>query len=351
MTGSTLKPVPGALAVAIASDDAFVAHLAALMLSVMASARSGGPLDLLVLDGGISPRNRNLLRRQFASQAGGQDRLSFLDCAALHTTAAHPAQPAASLYRLCLCSLLPEYGRVIYLDCDTIVLGNLWELWRVELDGAVVAAAPDLPIRLTSAGGQVPYGDHAGMGAVDYFEQVILPGGSIDEYFQSGVLVFDLGRCRELGLEETLLRDVHAAVYWYYDQDVLNRQLRGRVKFLDTAWNHLPCIEAALPELAGSPWADAIRAAAAAPKLIHYAGAKPWDNADAPRAEPYWRFARRTFWHGETLRRLREQAKGAPRERGPLYRALRGLWRCCPGRLRRRLEPLKNWCLRGSEGP
>lgn len=55
------------------------------------------------------------------------------------------AYSLACYLRLFAPTLLPDVDKVLYLDCDLIVNGNLDELWNTDLEGYAVAAVHDAP--------------------------------------------------------------------------------------------------------------------------------------------------------------------------------------------------------------
>ena len=49
--------------------------------------------------------------------------------------------PVTSCYRFILANLLPSLDRIIYLDVDTLVLRDLTELWRTDLEGKFIGGS------------------------------------------------------------------------------------------------------------------------------------------------------------------------------------------------------------------
>jgi lipopolysaccharide biosynthesis glycosyltransferase len=152
-----------------------------------------------------------------------------------------------------------RHARVLYLDADTIVRGDITPLWQADLGGATIGAVPD-HFRLDA---QV-IGFDAG-----------------EPYFNSGMILIDMARWRERNCEQRVL-DVLARrgheLPWM-DQDALNIALRGEVRFLDLVWNWQPrCADVPAAFLG----LDEVRYAAVrtAPKVVHYTTSfKPWNAA------------------------------------------------------------------------
>src|SRR4051812_28713331 len=81
--------------------------------------------------------------------------------------------------RLWLSDFFPDnVDRVLYLDCDIVIVGSVAALWNVDLDGALLGAV-DIP-------GSEHGVTHLGLRAED-------------GYFNSGVLLIDLKKWRETG--------------------------------------------------------------------------------------------------------------------------------------------------------
>ena len=155
--------------------------------------------------------------------------------------------PVTSCYRFILADLLPSLDRIIYLDIDTLVLGDLTELWRINLEGNFIGATKDA----------LPYSN---MNASQrfIFEK--------EMYFNSGVLLIDLNLFRECKISNKLIDFAINTVSYcrYGDQDILNYYFSGTLKLLDVIWN------------CGREFMDGIEDKI---KIVHFYGLeKPWNN-------------------------------------------------------------------------
>lgn len=124
----------------------------------------------------------------------------------------------AAYYRIMCESLLPaSMERVLYLDCDVIVNTDIRELYDTDMGkSSVVAACID------------SYN-------TSHKERLRLQ----NDYFCSGIMLFDLKRFRDGGFGdkcmEAILREPEKFIY--HDQDALNMVLNGRVKYISPKWN------------------------------------------------------------------------------------------------------------------
>ena len=126
-------------------------------------------------------------------------------------------------FRFFISPLFPEYDKVVYLDCDIIVTGDVSELYRQELGNNMVAAAVE----------EVVYVDDD----LGFYSEKCL-GVPWKEYFGAGILLINSKLFREEHVEEQfveLLKKYKFTVA--QDQDYLNVICLGRVKLLNLGWN------------------------------------------------------------------------------------------------------------------
>ena len=165
-------------------------------------------------------------------------------------------------------------------------------------------------------------------------------GDRYNEYFQSGVILFDLDAFRKLNISDTMEKDVAARRYWFLDQDVLNRHFLGKVCFIEGRWNFVN-MASITQQYLNAEWSKETEIQKRDPAIIHYAGyeAKPWNNPAAPLAEYYWENLRSTPWYEQVLHGaiLAGPAQKAPRT-NYVFTALRNIWRRLPQSMRWRLQ-------------
>src|SRR3984885_8725439 len=190
-----------------------------------------------------------------------------------HHVASWPSHlTAASLLRLRLPSVLDGIDRVIYLDCDLVVLDDITTLYDTDLLDLPLAACLDF--WLTGAPPFAPPGWD--VGEWHRFLSEVVGLSDWKTYFNAGVLVMDLNRFRNTGLAQAAEEFLERTNYEtpFVDQEALNHVIDGAFVRLDSRWNVL----AALGH--SNPW------------IIHYAGPnKPWSCEGRPIA--FWN---QRFW-------------------------------------------------------
>lgn len=174
----------------------------------------------------------------------------------------------AIFYRLFIPYIIPSnIKKVLYLDCDILCLGNIAQLFQIDMKGFVVMA-------------------------ICRFSSTDMKRLNIQttKMLYSGQLLIDTKLWRQQEVTNKVLQilnERHADFLWV-DQDALNCYFEG--EFME------------MPEQFGK----AVDCAAASPaeitkedRIIHYLGSiKPWKAiCFSDRKEIWWEYARKSFWH------------------------------------------------------
>lgn len=104
---------------------------------------------------------------------------------------------AATNYRLFLLGeLFGKYDRVLYLDCDITVTGDISELFVTDLGGKSIAAAEMVESRYYIRSKKAIFFEEMPYNFTDYCKKI---SGirHMENYFNAGVILFDLKRCRK----------------------------------------------------------------------------------------------------------------------------------------------------------
>jgi lipopolysaccharide biosynthesis glycosyltransferase len=289
--------------VVCAADNGFVMPLAVAVRSVVTNLDPRRKLTLFVLDGGISGENRRRLE-----QSWEMDRLVVHwirpDLEALRDLSVSDQVTIAAYFRILIGKMLPnDVRKVIYLDCDLVVLGDLGLLWDQPMEGRHCLAVQDVASpyfdseqALPDFPRRAPY--LAAVRPVMNYRELGIRGQA--KYFNSGILVIDLARWRQENLTDQLLDCLHQNrehVLWW-DQYALNVVLAGKWGELDPRWNQLAMIHT-FPSWQTSPLDEATyRRIVREPWIVHFASpSKPWHYGNShPRRDLYFQYLDQTAW-------------------------------------------------------
>lgn len=288
--------------VVFAADDNYVPQLATTLYSAMANADSSRFYDVVVLQRNITWDKQQRLKNFFTQKFDNME-LRFINVdrlvsgVKLSTNNEHIS--VETYYRFLIQAVLPFYDKVLYLDSDIVINGDIAELFDTQIGNNLLAAVHDIDFL-----GNLNMKD----GKRLKYNQEILGMKNPYEYFQAGVLVLNTKAMREQHTIAQWLDFASNPDYIYNDQDVLNVYCEGRVQFLDWNWNVMhDCANRVANVFSFAPnnAFDAYQKSRQNPLIIHYAGfEKPWKNPDCDFASYYWRYARQTPFYERLLKKI-----------------------------------------------
>lgn len=170
-------------------------------------------------------------------------------------------------YRIFIAEMFPEYEKAIYIDSDTIVLGDISELYCRELgDNYVAAANEQVMLQVDTYG--------------EYVEQVL--GLNRQFYFNAGLLLINCRKFRENQLLAQFIGLLHQYNFVVtQDEDYLNLLCSGHVLWLEPKWN---------VEVFGTIACEESEIC-----ILHYIMvSKPWHYEDCRFSSQFWNYAEKT---------------------------------------------------------
>jgi len=257
-----MEPEPShqKLVVAYCFDDHYAKHAKVAISSLARNSKS--PLKVYLVTANLGVETRGDLEKLFEK--------FDLDCEILELkpnrlegfrARAHISAMAYS--KLALPELIDE-ERLIYLDVDTLVRGNLEDLFRTDLAGFAVGGVVD-PIGANSTK---------------------MPISKKSHYINTGVLLMDLAALRASEFTARCMkvyRDWGDKATWL-DQCVLNKCLDGQVMLLDPSWNS----QVFSDKITKPEWDALTRESERS--ILHFLGdAKPWSAWCSPLISALWR--------------------------------------------------------------
>ena len=312
----TLQPLPydkvqlPVVPVVFAADDNYVPQLGTTIYSAMANASKDRHYDVVVLQRNIAWDKQERLRAFF--QQFDNMTLRFINVdrlvSGVNLTTNNAHISVETYYRFLIQQVLPFYDKVLYLDSDIIINGDIAELYDTELGENLLAAVPDIDFLGNL---NVKHGLRMG------YAKDVLHMQDPYAYFQAGVLVLNTRAMREHYTMRQWLEYASNHEYIYNDQDVLNAHCEGKVTFLDWSWNVMHDCAGRVSNvfsLAPNSAYDAYMASREHPKIIHYAGfVKPWTDPDCDFASIYWRYARETPFYERLLKKVVQSTAPQPK--------------------------------------
>ena len=246
------------------TDDNYIPYLDVAVSSLIANASQEYEYRIIILNTGLSEDNVRKVKKK--EKLGFK--IDFIDISeevenikSRFKNVYHFS--VVTYYRLFIASLFPQYDKVIYLDCDLVVLGDVSELYNVELGENILGAAPEAFVRNTPE--------------FRRYAEVTL-GVDPDGYVNAGVLLMNLREFRKNQIEEKFVKLITEYDFDLLDPDqaYLNYICLGKIHVLPNGWNKEP-----MPLSCDGK-----------KNIVHYAlYKKPWQYDDVMDGEYFWQYA------------------------------------------------------------
>ena len=280
-----VKEIP----VFFSTDDNYIPYLDVAISSLIANASKKYMYRIIVLNTGLNPESVSKVKQN--ERPGFK--IDFIDISEEVENIKSRFKDVyhfsvVTYYRLFIASLFPEYDKVLYLDCDLVVLGDVSELYNVDLKDNILGAAPEQFVQNTKEFRL-------------YAEKAL--GVDPDGYVNAGVLVMNLKEFRANRIEDKFVKLITEYEFDLLDPDqaYLNYLCLGKILVLPNGWNKEP-----MPLfLEGEK------------NIVHYAlYKKPWQYDDVIDGEHFWHYAEKSPFY-EQIRMNRDsfgEAEAAAKE-------------------------------------
>ena len=170
--------------------------------------------------------------------------------------------------------MFPKYDKCIYIDADTVIPGDISRLYNEDLGNNYLGCIVDK----STIDNEI---------LASYFEEVV--GIPRDKYINSGVLLMNSKKLRELKIDEKFL-DLYTKYGFDViapDQDYINSMCYGHIKYLSDIYDAMP-----------NPNNKEVEN----PVIIHYnLFLKPWQYENVQYYDYFWKYAKFTPYYDEIL--------------------------------------------------
>lgn len=177
-------------------------------------------------------------------------------------------------FRLFIPVMFPNYDKCIYIDADTVIPGDISRLYNEDLGNNYLGCIVDK----STIDNEI---------LASYFEEVV--GIPRDKYINSGVLLMNSKKLRELKIDEKFL-DLYTKYGFDViapDQDYINSMCYGHIKYLSDIYDAMP-----------NPNNKEVEN----PVIIHYnLFLKPWQYENVQYYDYFWKYAKFTPYYDEIL--------------------------------------------------
>ena len=255
-----------------ACDDNFVKFTLVSLYSIKQNASRAFDYKIYVLHTGISEAMMNTLYEL----ADENFSITFTDVSDYLRSIAdrlpiRDYYSKTTYFRLFIAEMFHEYDKAIYIDSDTVVQGDISELYNTDIGDCYVGACHEQAMVQVDEFGT-------------YVERVV--GVDRHNFFNAGLLLIN---CDEFRVHLILDKFIHYLHVYNFavtqDEDYLNLICKDHVYWLDQRWNTEVFGEIPYPPEEA--------------KMIHYIMvSKPWHYEDCRMGDIFWRYAKETSVFG-----------------------------------------------------
>lgn len=263
----------------LCTDENYAPYCAVVISSIIQNSKNSKELNFYILTPGLKTNTERLLSDMVSSYGANIDILTVstkeFDSLDLKRFG------LGSILRLFMHRYLPKNcEKVIYLDCDLLILDNISDLYSIDLENRLLGAVTDLCS---------PREYDRRFKSINY------------EYFNTGVLLVDLNKWASSGIGERAFAYLKNNINLDYpDQDALNHILAGDWYSLDLCWNFQPAAYTGYEKHYNylNNRRQELWGAVTGPKIVHFIGGiKPWHSTCLhPLQDMFLKYSQQTPW-------------------------------------------------------
>ena len=282
------------ISIAYAPDDNYVNQTVVSMKSAL---EHNEQVEFIIMYSKLSAESMQKL-----GAVGGSLRLIKMDESQFADLTLSKWVTVQAWFRIKLPDLCKDLDKVLYLDCDTLIRGNLDELFSLDLTDKYLAGVKDV------------------WGVSKYVKRLGMKSGV---YVNSGMLLFNCNYCRKEHFFDKVVEFAknNAKIIEFCDQDSINKVvdeyklvISPKYNLMDTWWR------GGYYEFEGEEETEYLQAKEN-PVIVHLTGLKPaFKGCGNKFKDEWWEVAKKTNIYDELLRDY--MASKEPSNKEPLFRQI-----------------------------
>lgn len=300
-----------------AFNDAYAALAGISIYSILENNKDCDSIRFYIVDSGISEKNRNKLQKLVKDNNHEIKFYDMPDFKYIIGECANYGRWDINVYsKLFVGSILPEdVKKVISVDCDTVIIRSLSELWNIELSSAIVAGVNE---------------------AMSKYYRRYLGKEDKDYYLNSGLLMLNVDAIRKEEYEKKFLNFMkkYGNRLAYLDQDAINAVVpQNKMIVVSPKFNAItPIFCCSYKELiklrrASTYYTEAeFKEAKINPYVVHFTtffmnDLRPWfEYSCHPKLDVFLKYKNASPWKNEPL--WKDKRRGTAKVRGKLIKIM-----------------------------
>ena len=199
-------------------DDAYT-EVTLVSIASLLNNNDASKLNIIILDGGITINNKEKIKKYILDKGAKVSFIKMIDLKEkVNCELDSKGWSPICFVRLFYASILKDYNKILHIDCDTLIIDNIEELYMTDISDEYGAACFDCIPRTKREAGL----------------------HKETKYVSNGVLLLNLCKWRNDNVERLFINYMEENDMPHLDQDVISAVLSKKMVILDPKYNMMP---------------------------------------------------------------------------------------------------------------
>lgn len=287
-------PLPNNVYICYSSDNNYIKYLSVSIKSIYKNSSKEKIYNVFILENDIDNLYKERLIKEFLCYKN--IKIEFININYLldkyqdKINSTYEWYTPAIYYRYFIPEVFKNFEKIIYLDCDTLIVDDISKLYDIYLDDYAIGACIDIERRRWLKDSNLHNK------TIEFDKRLNIIDSM--KYFNSGVCIFNIQKMIHLNTMRKCIDLTGKMIKngWIGDQDILNSICYNNVKYIDNSWNIMIVVSnrikdwaIELDEESYKLYKDSLKT----PKIIHYCDKqKPWNDISILYSDLWWIYAK-----------------------------------------------------------
>ena len=135
--------------IAYITDDNYIMPTIVSITSAIMNKKESSIYKIFIIGVSINNENKKIIEEFISKNINDKIYLNILHFNQHYNfDDSHPYVTSAAIFKFDIANILSDYDKVLYIDCDTIILKDLTELFEINLNDYYVAVVKDFSLLL-----------------------------------------------------------------------------------------------------------------------------------------------------------------------------------------------------------
>ena len=209
--------------IAYTIDNNYVIPTIISIDSIITTSKSDTKYNFYIVESGLTNHSKNLMRNHITKNNHNVEFIPVDTDKITKGVSLYKYLTPIAIARVVIPEILPNVDRIIYLDGDTLITGDLSKLYNSDLGSKTTGMVKDIDEDL----------------CLNKFDFVEFKNG----YYNSGMILMDAKKWREQNLSQNIVNTLHKNLEKYQktqfaDQIIISEVLASGIKPLHKRWNN-----------------------------------------------------------------------------------------------------------------